>query len=651
MLFYYPKNALTFKDLDSAIYLTYSAMSLNMNQHNHDSSNTFFLLNIAAKEFIRSKYDIEYQPSFALTSVDFTTIDRINRFQISNIKVLERDSNNGAINAVDLISGYSSLTNSVYQLENVNTYSDFIRHSIPCDIFLEGRSNTSTIVRSEPLTILLQPFIKTNIYNFNVKNSKITINILSDNIQNYLTSTPKLKITGINKNFEEISEYIEIDKAYNLDSVNEYISITSITSYNIEVINLSIIIYPYLYHSAGKARLNFVDREDLLTEYESLYTLDKNNKTLNLSLNNSINTFPSIFNDVECIPLNLPDTFSIDKYIFDEDNGLLYTICIDDDNEKYLIAFPISIPFSYENIRSLKNTQNQTLKISYIRDTVNKLYSFEVFPTSSDYNFESMEITLKYSYKTPKGLWQQNRSYQVGDLVEYGGNEYICKFAHISSIVLDTDKFINANVYITKDFLLELIYSGIESNKFDISFDLLFPFDTECIVDFTTNGVTNCTQQILCQYHKLDPCLIKSFKELFTSFKLNDKTAYNESVLSPIENDENKVLNLSNQYRYSEFGGINIYGNFYLWKDSSTGEILLDDFKITNVYNTFFLDYSTDTLITSDTITHIFNENTDDIQVYEKFIISRFDDNDIPIIISDSYNRLFVNKKGQTYAT
>lgn len=645
MIFNYIKNAITMKDIYSWTYDTYTAMSLNKNQYNNDSSNTFLLLSCIASELYRSKLDIEYYPTFRLSNIDFTMIDRINRFNTNEILALKY-TNDNSIYSDDYIYGYSALTNITYDLENINSYGDFLRHSIPCDIFLIGRDTSLNIEYSTPKTYFLSPNILFNLNNFNVQNSNISIQLLSFNILPYINGIPKIKISGLDKEYNVITEELLIDRYETIISVNEYSSITSLLCTGVTDTNITIKLFPYIIHNVGISNSNYVDRDDIIASRSSFYRVNTDNNSLKLSILNDTECYPPNYDDVEEILLNIPSTFSILNYTFDNENGLLYLICNDsDDSENYIVIFPVCIPFSNENFKTLKKTNNQTLKVSYTRDTINKVFSFEVFPTSSTYNFESMEITLRYSYKRLRGVWEANRSYYQGDLVVFNGEEYICSENHISDSTINIIKFIKANIKIVDNFLLELISSGIESNRFDISFDKLFPFDTECIVDFTTNGFTNSTQQILCQYHKLDPCIIKPLKKLFESFKLGIDDSSSDNIIHPIQNTSNKLLNKHEVYKFSldyAYTNNNIYT---LYKLSDDCGIYLNGFKLTNVFNTFYLDNSTNTIITSDTITHLFNQKLEDIQTYTKFIVGRFDGDNVPIIISDSYDRLFVNKK------
>jgi hypothetical protein len=649
MIVIYPKNAITMKDIDSLTYLTFASMSINMNQYNNECSNTFLLLNIAGREIYRSVFDLEYQPMFTLDNIDFSTIDRINRFKLDDINKLTYDFNTNSIVASDYIIGYSVLTNSAYRLENVNSYTDFTRHSIPCDAFVELYNKAENI--SSPTKVMLSPYVTSYIEEFIVDNSKVSIELVDYNIIDILTSMPQLRISGIGIDNSPIQEIVDITNGYGIETKNEYSKILSVMSIGISD-TISIILYPYIVKRYGNLKYKYIDKEDPLTEYDSVYYLSKEEKALKVSTLNGSNIYPPRFDFVESVDLNIPDSFVVDEFTFDDQNGLLYTICIDTDTDtKFFLAFPIYIPFSFENISLLENTKEQSIKITYVRDTINKMYSFEIFPTSNAYGFDSLDITIRHSYKRAKGVWAQNKSYLIGDLVLFNAQEYICTIGHISSTIFDINKFTSATKKVTSNFLIELISSGIESNRFNISFDDLFIHDTESIVEFTTNGNKVCVQQILCQYHKLDPCIIKELQKLLSTFVIDKNAAYDETIIYPIENEDSRlILNKIEKYRYTLPIGISMYDTYRIYKSSSTGKININGYPIVHVYNTFFIDQATKTLITSDTITNIFNQDEKDIEVFDKFIVSTYDKDGVPMIISDSFNRLFINKRGNIYA-
>lgn len=647
MIVIYPKNAITMKDIDSLTYLTFAGMSINMNQYNHECSNTFLLLNIASREIYRSIFDLQYQPTLTLDNIDFSTIDRINRFNIEDIDKIVYNQDTNSLIATDYIVGYSILTNNAYKLENVNSYTDFTRHSIPCDAFAELYNKVDV---STPIKVTLSPYVVTEVPDFYVDKSRVSIELVDYDIKDILTNTPQVRITGIGIDNSPIQDIVDIDNGYGVESKSEFIQITSVMPLGISD-KISIIINPYIVKRYGKLTYKYIDKEDPLTQYDSVYCLDKAEKALKVSTLNGANIYPPRFDFVESINLNIPEEFSIEEYTFDDPNGLLYTTCKDVNNNKFFLAFPLSIPYSFENVKSLQNTKKQSLKISYVRDTINKMYTFEVFPTSNSYGFDSLDITIKHSYSRARGVWAQNRSYMTGDFVLFNGQEYICTSSHISSTIFDIGKFTSAIKKITSNFLIELISSGMESNRFNISFDDLFIHDSESIVEFTTNGTETCIQQVICQYHKLDPCIIKDISRLLSTFVIDKNFDRDDTIVYPIENDDSRlILNKIEKYRYTLPVGISMDNIFRIYKSSSTGKININGYPIVNVYNTFFIDQNTKTLITSDTITNIFNQDEEDVGVYEKFIVSTFGEDGVPIIISDSFDRLFINKKGNTYA-
>jgi hypothetical protein len=641
MLFYYPVQAITAKDITSYLYQTYDAISINMNKYNNDSSNTFLLLSVAASEIFRNILDIEYQPTFGLNNLDFTTIDRINRFNSDKISVIEYNSTEGYVKCNSQISGYCAYTDTIYQLENVNEYTDLTRHSLPCDVFLEKATCKSVF---DSIQISLIPHKKYNFTTpFLVHKSKVTFNIATNDLSKMLIGQPAIEIEGLDLEYNKITETLNLDSFLDLITANEYIEITSLILIN-TMQEVSIYIYPYVQCLTADMPYTYIDREDLYP-LNARYTLNTLTNKIQISILNNSVTYPETLEPYEEFELNIPQAMTITDYHFDSPNGILYTITKDFNSNQYLSLFPITIPNYSTNYGQLKSTSEQAVKVSYIRDTINKKYIISIYPSNKEYGIESLDIQVKHSYKNARGLWSDDTEYKVGDLVLYNNLPYICKTSHLSQIALDTDSFVTAIDVIQKDILLDLITYNIETNTFEIPFDILFKLDVESIIEINTSGDRNCTLQILAQYHKLDPLVIKQLNDLFTQYDLNAVEVDNIITLAPIKNENDILLSEKiNTYNYNITDTIDYTKNFKVFLTSSDLAIKLDTYPIKSVYKTFYLDWVNSNIITSDTITHIINSiDTSSLTDGEKIITTPFGLNMKDYIISDNYLRVFLD--------
>lgn len=641
MLFYYPTQAQTVKDVECYLYQAYDAIGINMNKYNNDSSNTFLLIKNGAEEIFRSQLDMDYMPTFSIDNIDFTTIDRINRFNISQIFAFDYNTSAGYVKCDSDISGYCAYTDTTYNLENVNTYTDFTRHSIPCDVFLENKVGNFSSTESQ---IILLPNIK-NIFSpsFKVNNSKATINILNLDLSNSLIGNPILEIEGLGLDYTIVKESINIDRFLDIITSNEYSEITSITLLNV-IQSVTVYIYPFILRKTADMNYLYTDREDLF-KVDSLFTLDALNNKLQISAKNQAASYPAALEPYEAFNLNIPQAMQITYYHFDFPNRLLYTIMRDAQYNQYLSLFPLTIPDYTTNYGQLKNTTKQAVTVSYVRDTINKKYIFTVFPINKEYNVEALDIYVRHSYKNARGLWKTDTEYNVGDLVLYNNNSYICKTSHLSDIYLDTDSFVTGVDTITQDFLLELITYNIETNTFEIPFDLLFKIDIESVVEFQTYGTDTCVLQILAQYHSLDPIILKDLRNVFAQFDINAVEVDDVLTVAPIKNETNVLLaNQIEAYNYKISDIIDFNQQFKIFETSNDLQIKLNNYIIRNIYKTFFLDWPNKTIITSDTITHIFNNiDTSSLVSGESIIATPFGINMSDYIISDNYLRVFLN--------
>lgn len=648
MIFTYPIFAKTVKDIDRFNYLTLSAMSLNLNRLNNPLTYTYRLVDISASELLRSSIDINYYPSMQLDSIDFTTIDRINRFELS--KITNHQTVNNVLSFSKTLLGLSYYTNEVYELEAVNSFTDFTRHSIPCDAFLE---NSNKNINFETYSITLIPnkkYIFDNPISCNL--SKITISIDDLNIKPVLyIDSPYIKIYGEDKNGVNISEVIYLTDLNDNITFNEWNEIYGLVLIGVTS-EIKIIVSPFIVNKTAIMEFNYVDSEDYF-EANSVFSLDIVNKTLNVSYLNSNNNYPAQLEPYEIINLGIPSNFSITSYHFDSPNNLLYVIASDTVGEKYLYAYPINIPYFTTNYNKLQNTQSQSVQISYIRDTFNKEYRLKIFPTNKGHNVDSLNIAIILPHLEERGFWKSDEVYYKGDLVVFNGINYVC-IIDTNDSEFNINSFALQKRYIIQNFLLDLINYNIETNEFIIKFDDIFIYDIEAIISVETIGLEECVFQILAQNHALNPCIQKSIHGLLARYDYKNLNV-DQNIIRPVDNLIQKLLsNNITSYKY-DYNSTLSNSDFIIFTLSSSDVVYINNIAIRNVFKTFFLDGSTNTVITSDTITNIVNYEffgTDINSTFNKTITSLtgtdifgigVNVNDIDTILSDDFGRAFLS--------
>lgn len=538
----YQLIAKTIKTIDNFDYSLYRSISYNMLKYNNDSSTTLRVLSSLIDGIKGIKEDIVYKPKFNLNLLDFITIDRFNAFRlnkINNINIIE-DRN---IIYINNIKGYSKYSNKEYDLEYIENNKDFVRHSLPKDMFLG-----ENIFSDGYELISLTPNMKENIYK-KIKNSKITIRPYSGfNPSSILNGKSVfIKIEGIDICGREISEVIEVKSNIDYISSYEYSYIKSIIQSN-SIATLTIVLFPYENGEFIKWDKTIVDREEL-DEYDCLLSVDTERKGLLFSLiTENSDTFPYIADDFKIVKFNIPQDKEIWASYIDKPNRLVYLILSD----KKLYCFPLIIPTTYNNTLDSLKTRYQSIKIEYTEDSINEVYNFYLFPSHVANDIESLSI------------------------------------------------FINGEEYIT-NILLDSIRYNIDTNKIVIPFSSLFYNTTNCIIEFRTYGTEEGISPIYIDNSPLEPLYISDLANIST---FNNNTPQLNSV------NFSTYYKTNNRIGYKEYisGDLLIDENCTLIKLSNNSNVLLNGYKIINIFNTFTFDEPERVVITSDTITHLIGE-------------------------------------------
>jgi len=607
----YKVKANTFKNIDQLRYSLYSAISVNMLKYNHDSSAVIRVLNSFIDPIDENLRDLKHVIAFNFKNLDMINIDRLNAYSINGIP--------NFINGKTNFWGFSKYTGEWKLLKLVDEYKDFTRHSMPSSAFLSGKVFSGT-----PSEIMISPNTVEEI-DFPVNNSSVTIKLMSgfSNINKEGSDPIKLTLIGDDIWGEEISEEISITTTVDYISKNRFSLIKGILLVNSSSA-VEIALFPYILGDIVIWDKGFIDREELDT-YMTAIHVDADSKELIIStIRQNPSEYPYNYDPVKAIPLEMEEYEGIQASFIDIQNELIYVTTskeelVDDVNVTVnnLKCYPLIIPKNHEEYKILDmiKTEYQSMKIEYVDDSLNKKYTFYVFPSAKDNGIEFMHI------------------------------------------------LINGEVH-EEDILLDTIREGIETNRFEIPYNRLFDNTETALVEFrtySTDGESN--HPIIVENAKL--------KQLF-NIKIPD------SVLPFVEipDGEYTVPSIKSSkidyfpagaFGYGEhgYGGILINGEVFgyggipvknitrLYKLSMSGSILVDGFKIVNVYDSFYFDELEERLVTSDTITHIRalseNEEIADLNdaepIYSYFIKFSHSETDISLINLEEYGRKVIHRK------
>ena len=640
----YPSTAITFKTQDRLLYTTYDAIGINMLKYNNDSSNVFNIIDIACMEIGNAGYDINYQMNLTLNNVDFISIDRINRFLVKDIKVINYNQESGIYES-DKITGYSRYTNREYDLRCCDKFLDFARHTLPFDAFLENTGNPTL----QEIVMIISPNLESDI-DLRFTQSRITVNILtvelfpigliSDGYDPEKTDNilPYIKITGLDKDYKESSEKIFITRHEDLQSTKEFIRLSKIILFGFNH-SVTVKIEPYAKNRVCNFNQSFVDREEQYT-FDTICTVDQYNKSLVLlSRDNSI-SFLSQYTAIEKADFNLLPRDNILDYHIDYSNNIIYMIVEELGITKSLYAFPLLLPYSRRNLHKLQRTQNQAVKVEYTRDTLQSQYNISVFPSHKAHGVDSVRILKRSLFEDSqkKGQFQlstasNDKIYTKGDVVSFNNENWICNTTYtvlrrfstasegfdttsdryvedrsrMSMELETTGKWTKEKVILKDNIIIDLLRYNIETNTFVFKFSELFNDTDECILEIEVNGLEHSSCQILVQDKKIEKLFSRTITELFSYVDFNS-LLFTDGTIYPLSNSQDQLLSDNiNTYKTSSFGQLTIE-QFKLYYVSSRNYMTINGYNIVPIFDSFYFDESTKTIVTSDTISHIFNK-------------------------------------------
>ena len=572
----YPITAITSKTLCKFHYDSYNAISVNMLKYNNDSSLVFRLLDSAIGVSKEVMTDLNYQISFSMKGLEFINIDRLNGFYypaIPGFKITDNISNK--------LIGYSIYTNKEYELKNIDRQSDFIRHSLPCDSFFSGVEETEL-----QEDIVLPPYQKIKV-DKKINRSTVSIRPLTgfNEISREDYEVPiTIVVYGIDTFNNVIEEEIEVTSFIDIESTKEYEYIDSLMVIGSSM-TVTITLFPYIPGEIVIGDVNdgdYLVRRDNFDHYISVMTVDVNKKLLVFNrLRESDSEYPYQYERFKTVPIDIdePD-FKIINYYIDRPNRLLYIIggkqnAKGDFDTRFLLCYNLIIPVSYSSLPDTNRTENTAISIEYEENCIDEVFDIWVYPVSKTNDVDSLNI------------------------------------------------FVNGDIY-EEDLILDLIRYDIDTNRFTIPFSKLFPNGEDtAIVVFDVYGDNPSRNTIILDRTKLK-YLYK--KDLNNIPKIATAPPGNKSDWAlPAYSSSNKKYQPSYALGYgigkyggetedvvpkkSGYGGtvdINETKSYYmLYKLSISGNIIINDQKIINVFDAVCFDENSRLAITSQTITHI----------------------------------------------
>ena len=605
----YPQNALTLKNMSKSNQWLYRSIAINMLKYNHDSSNTLRLLDGLGSWLYDDFLDVNYQFNLGLNNVDFTTIDRINKFTVASLPNSSYNVNSDTLTFSDILYGYSKYTNNTYPLYNSNILSDMVRYSFPCDAFLEK----TPLQYSNPQKIELLPNVRNNI-NMYVCDSQITVSLETPSFQlaygvdpvelEFGTAT-MFEIRGYNRYNEQVSEYIVLEDIWSLVSENVYSKIESVMCIGFKN-NVTVTVSPYIKHNAILWDDLYIEREEF-DEYLTWCWINTDSNRLSFSTVINDNTYLPKYDLLDQYRFNIGNTEMISDYLLDQANQIITLITQDiRTHENFLYEFPLVIPLNRDLYGTLNNTQEQYVKVSYLRDALNQQFKLYIYPSEKQNNIDSLTITSKKILDMSNyiGPWTSGNTYNIGDIVLKNDYYYICSKANSSSIFrtigLNTE-WVPQVVTIIDNMLLDLITYNIETNLITLNFSDLFPFNEQNILTITTSGNASGSCQVVLQDPILKYTVRKPLLDLFT-YSMPSTPA---EILGPIPANNNLLL-VDNIESY-DVGTLpeTVPLQPILFSLTSSNYDYVNGYKLIDVYNNFFIDGNSGNLIVSDTITGV----------------------------------------------
>lgn len=556
MIGYYKPLAITKKNISRYSFLANTGVGVNMLKYLNDSSVVYRLLQSASIE-LENTYDyINHTIRFDYNKIPNNSIDAINIFNLSQTPIYNKE-----VVYLDATYGYSKYTGNIYNLLGIQSEKEFTRCSYPCDIIFT--SSASGFYNIEEQELILYEG-KDNKVDKPINNTRVTIRPVSGFIRDKLTYIDDIiyiKIEGFDISNNKVEEVISIQEQIDYRSYYEYSFIDKITSIG-NSSAISIGLFPYIIGEVEVWKNQIVDRE-YADEYKSIATVNMQEKELMFfrRLANQ-NGYPDEYDLETRIQLDIGENETIYNYLIDTDEELVYIVT----SSNKLYCFPLIIPYQFDTTIDKTKTAKQSIKVTYINDIQNEEYIFTLQPISKTNDVELLNI------------------------------------------------YINDVLY-EQDILLDLYRERIEENTIRISYDSLFS-NNQCIIRFETTGSNVTTLPIYLFKEKSSALFIKDLSNIK---EYQDNTTPSEYTIDKAENTY-ILSNFSNStfpsYNNPAISNVQITEDTKLYKFSSNKNIVLDNYIISLVYNSFYFNTGNSYIVTHDSITSIRFDNSNTKSIY-----------------------------------
>lgn len=665
-MFIYNHKAVTLKNIDKFVFDTYEMMSVNLLKLNNDSSITFRLLNSIAFEMNSYYMDIPYGLNISSVDLDLMVIDRVNRYNYTKLHEIKFDPYSYNYTMDKDITGYSYYTKQQYILKLANVYSDFTRHSLPCDFFI---LDNAAIINKYTLSLTPGVDNKTSPVPFKVSNSQITVHVTTDLHASAVEfdGLPTVTIFGVDIEGKEVSEKLAIANIPIAYSKNCYIYI-----YNIVLSGTSescvIDLYTYKKKLFGNWNYQWRERPDMYQLYVGS-TIDMANKTLVFGEIISLlgDTVTRELDPVAIVPIDIPESYIILDYYIDDTNELIYLIAQDTvniTNSQRLLCLPYILPYRYDLQGKLRKTNNQHVKVLYENNILNQEFIVTTDPVLTINGIEECEISLRYVIKdsynkvslqpnfqySKTDVIEYNQSnyiciephrytirngmrlqsgiiYSAGDAIQYAGEMYICTSIHTALSDYTTElatywiKYFDTYwtkelVRVRKVYALDMLRQRLETNQTPISYEQLFALDDAVIVNIQCYGVGDPSEvEVLLQNAKLKPCADVSIYDLFARALSAEPDISSRKILPKVNIEDEELFNTVMAYNTPSSNTYSDFNIYTLANITSTNYISVDGKSLVPVFDTFAVDNANTEIITSDTITSILDSEQSTIWI------------------------------------
>lgn len=555
MIVNYTPTAITKLNINKFTYSTYESLNVNALKYANDSSVIFRLMQSACLKLDNQYENMPYHIRFDYNNIRNQCIDSVNLFNL-NLSSFKADDKI----FMSSLYGFSKYTGCIYKLHGVYSDKEFTRFSYPCDMAFTNPA--SGLYSLDVTSVSLREGISNSI-NKPINNTKITLRPMfgfNQNSLTYIDDIIYINIEGFDISNNKVKETISITSMADFVTKNEYSFLSKMSSVGNKAA-VTIDIYPYVLGEIEIWKDKIIDKEDA-DVYSAIAYINKEKKQLVFSreLNNPTG-YPNIYDTETNIDLVLGENEIIYSYVID--NDLIYVTT----SGNKIYCFPLIVPYivdtSYDNLK----TREQAIKVTYYNDEIHNSYKFTIIPSSKTNDIEILNI------------------------------------------------FINGETY-QEGLLLDLYREQIEDNRIEIPHSKMFDSEGKSVILFETSGAKQCTLPVVLLKRKLDALFIKDLSQL-TKYKENDIEEYSSDTSVQTYFITNYTYSTFPKYKDPNVTGYSITPNSKFYKLSNSKYIILDNYIISNVYNTFYFEKDTAEIVTHDAITSLRLDNSSITSAYE----------------------------------